>query len=397
MLDKKTETLFIKAIAATKGLSESIPQKAARLAKERYAEGFEAGKKASRSGSTVDVPHKAKVNNDWRRGYRDGVTGQRALGASMTFWNVYLEGKKIDSVPYVASMDADEVKRSLVDHDGYDPGIYVIKVQVFTVRRASSPQRALGADITKVRRTHAAGATVPSHKSSLPSQREYEQYGKKKATYEVIVSNMGTVLRTSSLKEAHEAFREYVTQSRTNYGRAAGENVEITRDGEPLNEYVGTQHALGADITKVRRTHAAGATVPSHKSSLPSQREYEQYELKKAIAQESQVEKAPLADRKAAAAEFFESMRDTPQTVGERVEWLLAGNYGKGSHMRAQQVLKSPRMNRRAALTQMVGIYEWQSPGVMSRAAWKKLTKPQQKALDAAVDEAIRDAEKNED
>ena len=40
----------------------------------------------------------------------------------MIWWNVMLNGKEIDSVPYDASYEsAEEVKTSLVNHDGYDP------------------------------------------------------------------------------------------------------------------------------------------------------------------------------------------------------------------------------------------------------------------------------------
>lgn len=47
----------------------------------------------------------------------------------MTFWNVYLGGRLLDSVPYEEDIDKDYVLRSLIEHDGYDPGI--------TVRRAA--------------------------------------------------------------------------------------------------------------------------------------------------------------------------------------------------------------------------------------------------------------------
>lgn len=40
-------------------------------------------------------------------------------------WNVYLNGKKIDTVFFDSYCDADYVKRALVDHDGYHPGIKV--------------------------------------------------------------------------------------------------------------------------------------------------------------------------------------------------------------------------------------------------------------------------------
>ena len=43
----------------------------------------------------------------------------------MKAWNVYLNGEVIDTVFYDDDVEADEVKRGLVDHDGYDPAIEV--------------------------------------------------------------------------------------------------------------------------------------------------------------------------------------------------------------------------------------------------------------------------------
>lgn len=130
---------------------------------------------------------------------------------------------------------------------------------------------------------------------------------------------------------------------------------------------------------------------------IPSQAEYEQRELREANQRLAKVERAPLADRKEASTEFFAAMRDHPDLVAERVGWLLDGNYGYGQMLLAKRVLGSPRMNRSAALTQMVAAFEWSSPGAMTRAAWKKLTKGQQAALDRAVQGAIRDAESAEE
>ena len=42
-------------------------------------------------------------------------------------WNVYLDRKLIDTVFYTKNCDADYVRRSLIDHDGYDSGITVKK------------------------------------------------------------------------------------------------------------------------------------------------------------------------------------------------------------------------------------------------------------------------------
>ena len=51
--------------------------------------------------------------------------GKARAAGGRQWWNVYLNGKLIDSMEYPASDDADDVKRSLVGHDGYDPGIVV--------------------------------------------------------------------------------------------------------------------------------------------------------------------------------------------------------------------------------------------------------------------------------
>ena len=40
-------------------------------------------------------------------------------------WNVYLNGKLIDTVWFDADCDADYVYRALVNHDGYDLRIMV--------------------------------------------------------------------------------------------------------------------------------------------------------------------------------------------------------------------------------------------------------------------------------
>ena len=46
----------------------------------------------------------------------------------MIAWNVYLNGKLIDTV-FDMEKDANEVKRSLVNHDGYDSRIVVRKAR----------------------------------------------------------------------------------------------------------------------------------------------------------------------------------------------------------------------------------------------------------------------------
>ena len=154
-----------------------------------------------------------------------------------------------------------------------------------------------------------------------------------------------------------------------------------------------TAAQLDGEINDILRAREKRQAATRSTSGIPSQAEYERRELADAQRRLEEVERAPLAERKEAAAEFFEAMRDNPDIVAERVGWLLDGSYGYGPMMKAKQVLGSPRMNRSAALTQMVAAYEWSSPSAMTRAAWKKLTKAQQDALERAVQEEIRSAE----
>jgi hypothetical protein len=56
----------------------------------------------------------------------DGTQSFNSMQSNrMVFWNVYLNGRCIDSVPYTESCDAEYVRKSLIDHDGYDPRIKV--------------------------------------------------------------------------------------------------------------------------------------------------------------------------------------------------------------------------------------------------------------------------------
>lgn len=45
-------------------------------------------------------------------------------------WNVYLNGKLIDSVYYQSTCDQEYVCTSLIDHDGYNPNIVVKRDRV---------------------------------------------------------------------------------------------------------------------------------------------------------------------------------------------------------------------------------------------------------------------------
>ena len=133
---------------------------------------------------------------------------------------------------------------------------------------------------------------------------------------------------------------------------------------------------------------------PSTRTSIPSQYEYEMRESREYQRQIQEVERASLSERKEAAADFLEAMRDHPDTVGERVGWLIDGNYGKGAYDAARRVLAmSKRANKAAMLTHMIAALEWRCPARAATAAWKKLSPEEKRRLDTVVRSAIAGAD----
>jgi hypothetical protein len=60
-----------------------------------------------------------------------GYEGEGMKMSKMTAWDVYLNRKRIDTIFYTADQAAEDVRRSLINHDGYDPGITVRKARRF--------------------------------------------------------------------------------------------------------------------------------------------------------------------------------------------------------------------------------------------------------------------------
>lgn len=75
-----------------------------------------------------------------------------------------------------------------------------------------------------------------SNNSNRPTKAYLEVGGIPEEEYTVVVGNIGT-LYCKSKEDADETFREYVEQSKTNYGRAGGEQVALCHGGEPMLEY----------------------------------------------------------------------------------------------------------------------------------------------------------------
>ena len=130
-------------------------------------------------------------------------------------------------------------------------------------------------------------------------------------------------------------------------------------------------------------------------SGIPTQAEYERRERQMFHTQLREVETAPLADRREARKDFQQAL-ETPDLVAERINWLLAGDYGKGAYDAAREVLRRPRTNRAAWLTTTIAALEWRCPAKFAVEAWKKLAPAKKALLQKLVEREIRDAEKEE-
>ena len=51
----------------------------------------------------------------------------RHVSQVMTSWDVYLDKEKIDTVFYLPSSELEDVRSMLINHDGYDPQIEIVK------------------------------------------------------------------------------------------------------------------------------------------------------------------------------------------------------------------------------------------------------------------------------
>lgn len=111
------------------------------------------------------------------------------------------------------------------------------------------------------------------------------------------------------------------------------------------------------------------------------------------------VEAAPLAERQEARAEWADALTTTPETIAERIGWLIDGSYGFGAYQLAQDVIRNKRMNRTAWLGLTIAALEWQCPSNFARQAWNKLDKPQQDKITALImaeiESALTEAEAN--
>ncbi len=123
--------------------------------------------------------------------------------------------------------------------------------------------------------------------------------------------------------------------------------------------------------------------------------DYDSREISLVQSRLREIERASLADRRAAQADYLDSMRIRGR-VAERISWILDGHYGHGEMLVARRIASKPRMNRVAALAHLVAAFDHGCPVAMAAKAWHALTKREQTALQRECERAIADYERTQ-
>lgn len=126
-------------------------------------------------------------------------------------------------------------------------------------------------------------------------------------------------------------------------------------------------------------------------TKIPTQQDYEQQEINRALQRERDLPPLSRSDRAAVLQQLVAYLKD-PKHVTGNAALLLKGDYGYGEMLLARQPTK--KMNRAAILVQLLMVYDHNCPRRIAIEAWKQLTKKQQKALQSALDKALADHDK---
>ena len=116
--------------------------------------------------------------------------------------------------------------------------------------------------------------------------------------------------------------------------------------------------------------------------------EYESREYAAWRRKITELEGAPLAERRAAKAEWTDALRN-PKLIRERATWLMAGNYGVGPLIDVRANLARRRANHIAFVAQALAAAEWMCPPREARAAFNALSPAEKTAANDAVLTAI--------
>ena len=101
----------------------------------------------------------------------------------------------------------------------------------------------------------------------------------------------------------------------------------------------------------------------------------------------------PLRWRQQNRAEYRQALAERPAYVAAEVDHLLSGNFGEAEYHIAMDIMARPRMNRVAALSQLIAGLEWECSALEARKAYLSLDDRQKATIDTAIEEVIAENE----
>lgn len=122
--------------------------------------------------------------------------------------------------------------------------------------------------------------------------------------------------------------------------------------------------------------------------------QYEALEHARAVGTLNRLAAEPLKDRQEARTAYYEAMRDNPELVAERIEWIIDGTHGYGPMLIARAILNgSDRSNKAAQLSYLVAGFEWICPARFARDAYLKLSTFERDRIDTLINQVIKGGE----
>jgi len=117
-------------------------------------------------------------------------------------------------------------------------------------------------------------------------------------------------------------------------------------------------------------------------------KQYHDYELRLHHAKVQEAENASLADRQDARSDYAELLT-SPDHLAYVSRLLLSGCYGYASSYLTSQIVNNRRMNRIAAIAQLLALYECGCPSRFAAIAYNSLNADQQTTANRIIQQAI--------
>jgi len=122
--------------------------------------------------------------------------------------------------------------------------------------------------------------------------------------------------------------------------------------------------------------------------NIPTQKEYEEREIKMYFRQLEGVEKSSKQDRIYGFKSMLETVKNDPAIIAERITWILNGSYGFGAYIMSKRILKETK-NPNYHLFHILAHLEYLTSDYYASKIYRSLSKQEQDNLNELVTQEI--------